>query len=578
MKLKDIQAATSRITAPGQPYEVIESLVDGVRHRLFRNAPTSLAQLYRESSAYGEKTFYVYQQERYSFIQTWQTALKVAGALKNAGVQPGDRVGIAMRNYPEWIFSFMGITSLGAVAVALNAWWGGEELEYGIKDSGLKLLFLDDERLKRIQLLDPIPDITLVTVRTPSAETDPRVRSETWQEFLCKAPSDVTVLQRSEPMPETPATLFYTSGSTAHPKGVLSTHRSIVHALLGWECAAVIAVDLNPELSEENPEFEPAMILTVPLFHITGLNVQFLSSLRPGRKLVGMYKWDREQALAIIEEERITQFNGVPTMSWELIHSPNFQSYDLRSLKSLGGGGAAMAPEHARQISEQLKGAVAGTGYGMTETNGLGTVISGEDLLTRPASCGRPVPPMVSIQVVGPEGEILEAGLTGEIWIKGSMNFSCYWNNPKATLETLSDGWVHSGDIGYMDADGFVFITDRAKDMVIRGGENIGCQEVEAVIYEIPGVLECAVFGVPDERLGETLAAVVMLERDTEISEEELQRQLSKHLARFKIPDHIWFQHTQLPRIASGKIFKRGLQSEAIRKLNGDKAESEYDA
>jgi long-chain acyl-CoA synthetase len=226
-----------------------------------------------------------------------------------------------------------------------------------------------------------------------------------------------------------------------------------------------------------------------------------------------------------------------------------------------------MAPEHSRQIAKELKSGVPGTGYGMTETNGLGTSISGADLLERGRSCGRPIPPMVTVKVVDPNGREVPRGDTGEIWIHGVMNFRGYWNKPDATRETLKDGWVCSGDIGHMDSEDFVFITDRAKDMVIRGGENIGCQEVEAAIYDHPCVSECAVFGVPDERLGESIAAVVMVKPNMRISPDDVRAHVAAHLARFKVPEHVWVRAEQLPRIASGKIYKRGLREEAIASL-----------
>jgi long-chain acyl-CoA synthetase len=282
-----------------------------------------------------------------------------------------------------------------------------------------------------------------------------------------------------------------------------------------------------------------------------------------------MYKWDPEEALRIIEAERITSFNGVPTMSWEMVQSPNFSKFDVRSLKSMGGGGAAMAPEHSRQIAKQLKSGVPGTGYGMTETNGLGTSISGVDLADRPRSCGRPIPPLVEIKIVDDTEVELPHGETGEIWIKGPMNFRGYWNKPDAANETLCDGWVRSGDIGHMDEEAFVFITDRAKDMVIRGGENIGCQEVEAIIHDHPAVSECAVFGVPDERLGETVAAVVMVKPNMALQADAVRAHVAQHLARFKVPEHVWVRSEQLPRIASGKIYKRGLREEAVAMLRG---------
>ncbi|MCB1684152.1 MAG: acyl--CoA ligase, partial [Pseudomonadales bacterium] len=465
MDIRDIRRATARLTGEGQPYEMGPEVIDGVTFDVFRHAPVNLRELFRSSLEHAQRDFYVFQEQRWTFAQTWERAAEVANALLREGVQPGDRIAIAARNYPEWIFAFMGITSIGATAVCMNAWWTTEELAYGLTDSGTRLVFADSERLERLRPLSDTHPVDIVTMRTPHDPADSKVRS--FEAFIAGASN---VMPEPDVHPDANATILYTSGSTAHPKGVLATHRSIIHAVLGWECGAAIAVELSPELADPSPEFHPAMMLAVPLFHVAGLNVQFMSSFRGGRKLVGMYKWDPEAALRLIQDERITGFNGVPTMSWELVQSPDFDKYDLRSLKSAGGGGAAMAPEHSRQINRRLtpNGGVAGTGYGMTETNGLGTSISGADLLERPRSAGRPIPPVVTIRVVDPAGNEVPRGQTGEIWFKGAMNFRGYWNNPKATAETLSDGWVHSGDIGHMDEQDFVFITDRAKDMIIR--------------------------------------------------------------------------------------------------------------
>lgn len=549
----DLQTIVDAFTGPGQPYELVEQPVDGTVFRVFKNAPPHLRALYGDGLTFAERDFYVFRGERYSYAEAWRIAARVANALRGAGVRHGDRVGIAMRNYPEWIFAFMGITSLGAVAVAMNAWWSGEELRFGIEDSGLEWLFVDGERLERVAPYAAELDLQVVAVRSePHGHRD-------WNAFLAEAADEMPEVKIA---PDDNALILYTSGSTSHPKGVLSTHRAIIHALLGWECAAAMAAELFPGLVDA--EEIPAMILTVPLFHVSGLNVQMLSSFRQGRKLVGMYKWDPREALRLIEAERITQFNGVPTMSWELVQSPDFHEFDTSSLKTMGGGGAAMAPEHARQIDGGLANGTAGTGYGMTETNGLATTISGEALLQRPRSCGRPTPPIVQIKIVDEAGRELPRGETGEIWIRGPMNFRGYWNNPEATRATLTDGWVHTGDVGHMDDEDYLFITDRAKDMVIRGGENIGCQEVEAVIYDHPAVSECAVFGLPDERLGERLAAVVMRKPGARVHAEEIKAHVAEHLARFKVPDEVWVRDEQLPRIASGKIYKRGLREEAL--------------
>ncbi len=563
----ELAAAVAQVTAAGQPYETRVERIRGVDFTVFVNAPENLRALYASGLDHADKDFYVYQDERHTYRQMWNLAARCANRLRERGVGAGDRVGIALRNYPEWIAAFLGITSLGAVAVALNAWWSGEELLYGIDDSGLKLLFADVERTERLagRLGDRAVELIAVRHQHPGLET--------WEEFLHGASE-----RMPEPSiaPEDNATILYTSGSTAHPKGVLSTHRAITNALLGWECGGAIAMTMNPQMaaavgrSAPAPEHPPAVILTVPLFHVTGLVVQMLMSFRRGRKIVGMYKWNAGEALRIIEAERITEFNGVPTMAWELVQAPERAKYDLSSLKSAGGGGAPMAPEHVRQIDKTIGKGAPGTGWGMTETQGLATTIGGAAFLARPRSCGRAVPPLVRVKAVKPNGEDAAPHETGELWIWGAMNMSGYWNKPDATAETLTDGWVHTGDIGHLDEDGYVFITDREKDMVIRGGENIGCQEVEAVLYEHPKVLEAAVFGVPDERLGETLAAVVVSRPNETLTAADVRDFAAQHVAKFKVPDHVWVRAERLPRIASEKIFKRGLREEARRLLAGE--------
>ena len=567
--LEALEQAIAEVTAPGRPFETETVNVNGVDFLGFVNAPANLRELYRGGLRH-ETDFYIYDDERYSFQEAWAISAKVANKLADLGIEPGDRVGISFRNYPEWIFAFMGITAMGGVAVAMNAWWSAEEMVYGIEDSGLKLLFVDSERLDRIAPHTEKLGIDLITIR---CEHD---RYPTWEAFIAGS-SDV--MPESDINPGDNATLLYTSGSTANPKGVLSTHRSICNALLGWEAAGAVGYRLTvnqdamanlsaqAQSPPQQPAFQPSTILSVPLFHVTGLVVQFLSSFRYGRKLVGMYKWDVEEALQIIERERITSFNGVPTMSYELVKSPSLGKYDLSSLQSAGGGGAAMAPEQAKEIDKKIAKGASGTGWGMTETQGLATSIGGPAFAERPRSCGRALPPLVRVKAVDDEGKDLPPNETGELCIWGIQNFSGYWNNEQATSETLVDGWVHTGDVGHLDEEGYVFITDRKKDIVIRGGENIGCQEVEAALYEHPDVAEASVFGIPDQRLGETVAAVVCLEPDTNLDEDELKDFAAERLAQFKVPARIWIGHERLPRTASEKIFKRQIRDETLKQL-----------
>ncbi len=553
--------AARELLAPGGQFEVVMRSVRGVEQPTFKNAPWHLRELFQSALEHAAETFYVYEDERYTFADAWRNAERVMAGLHVLGVRPGDRVGIAMRNYPEWVTAFMGVTSMGAVAVAMNAWWTGEEMMYGINDSGLNTMFVDRERLEALSPYLDSKNLNVICVRSQHA-AGRGVRS--WESFIR---SGSGVMHVPEIDPDDAATILYTSGSTSHPKGGVSSHRAIIHSLMGWEAAAAIA-RAEAGRRQRPPERQPSMILTVPLFHVTGLNGQLLPSFRNGRKVVGMYKWDAEKALALIEREKVTHFSGVPTMAYELVNSPNYDQYDLSSLRSIGGGGAAMTPKHSSRIAERTQNrARASAAYAMTETNGLTASNAGGNLQAKPQSCGQALRPLVSVRVVDREGQPLAAGETGEICIKGPMTFTGYWNRPGDTAKTIVDGWVHTGDIGHMDEDGFIFITDREKDMIIRGGENIGCQEVEAVIYDHPKVTECAVFGVPDERLGEVVAAVVRAADGVILTSGDIQSHVGEHLARFKVPTHVWVRRDELPRTASGKIYKKGIREALLAQL-----------
>ena len=556
--------AVAELLGPGGRFELTEVDVDGVDLPVFRNAPHHLREIYQGALEHANSTFYVYEGERYTFAQAWRQAERVMAGLHSLNVQPGDRVGIAMRNFPEWVFAYMGITSMGGIAVAMNAWWTGEEMHFAISDSGLQTIIVDRERLEHLSpYLDEL-SLNVIATRTERAAGRGVML---WNDFLDTG-RGVAHLPNIEP--DSAAMILYTSGSTSHPKGVVSSHRAIIHSLLGWEAAAAIA-RAKAGRRARPVDRQPSMIITVPLFHVTGLNGQLLPSLRNGRKVVGMYKWDVEKALAIIEQEKVTHFSGVPTMAYELVNSPNYDKYDLSTLRSIGGGGAAMTPKHSKRIEQRSKNqARASAAYGMTETNGLAASNAGDNLKLHPTSCGRALPPLVQIRIVDKSGATLPVGQTGEICIKGPMNFTGYWKNPEATAQALVDGWLHTGDVGHLDAEGFVYITDREKDLIIRGGENIGCQEVEAIIYEHPSVVECSVFGLPDERLGETVAAAVVSKPEVILTTQDIQSHVGEHLARFKVPAHIWIVSDPLPKTASGKIYKLGIRKNALEAVGGE--------
>ncbi|MBL4581193.1 MAG: acyl--CoA ligase [Gammaproteobacteria bacterium] len=564
-QLKTIAAAHM---AAGKPLETKTVTVDGVELSVFANVPTNLGELYKLGLESGDQTFLVYQQERFSFAESLDLALRMARVLKEKyAIQLGDRVAICARNSPEWCMAYMAITLLGAIAVPMNSWWKSPELKYGLSDSDSKLIFLDPARLDLVQpFLDSL-DVQVVMFK-PEAES-------AFPEFYALArsvePLSQDELNEVEIVPEDNASIMYTSGSTGMPKGVLSTHRNIINALYTWKFVKEITEILRPELLEENPEFPPALLANVPLFHVTGSHAQFLASFIYLRKFVMMYKWDAEVALKLIEQERISVFHGVPTMAWEIMQSPSFDTTDLSSLRGVQSGGAPRPPKHLNIIMQKFPdAAIPGLGYGLTETNAIGAIISGKFYASRPNSTGRPTPPVTSVKVVDEAGNTLDACGVGEICIKGATVMKGYWNNPEATAEVIKDGWFYSGDIGMLDELGFLIIMDRAKDIVIRGGENIGCAEVEYAISEHPEVSEVSVYGIPEERLGEMLCSSIMLQAGSELSSEQLTSFLSSRIATFKIPERIFFQHEQLPRIATGKIAKKELRKKTMELLGVD--------
>ena len=549
--------AVAALTGPGAPFELVEAEVQGRRVRVFKSSPPSLRALFDTARARGDAPFLVYEDERWSFADTMARVDALGAALVARGVKPGDRVALALRNYPEWVVSFAAITSIGAISVSLNAWWTTEELDYALRDSGSSVVIADGERVARIApLLGSLP-LRILAVRTPGSLP---ARSERWEDAVVPGPA----LPQLELNPDLDATILYTSGTTGHPKGAVSTHRAVLSALQAFACRAMVNAAMGGGAKGAEPKPWPtSFILVVPLFHVTGCVPVMLSCFAAGYKLVMMHKWDAARALELIEREHVTQFVGVPTQSWDLLESPEFAKRDTSSLVAVGGGGAPAPPELVRRVDKSFTAARPGIGYGMTETNAYGPGNSGDDYLRKPTSCGRVVP-VVELRVTDAEGRVLGADEVGELWFRGPNLIRGYWNKPEATAETIVDGWLRTGDIGRIDAEGFVYVQDRAKDMVLRAGENVYCAEVEAALYEHPDVYEAAVFGVPHERLGEEVAAAIVPKPGRALDRDALRVFLSERLAPFKIPSRVEIKTETLPRNPAGKILKRALRDELL--------------
>lgn len=552
--------------APDAALSVGSAVIGGEETPVFTKIPRNLQGVYKLALIAPDLPFLIYQDERYSYGESYQLASALAAALAHEyGLRKGDRVAICSRNNPEWCLACMAITMLGAIVVPMNSWWLGSEMLYGLEDSGSSLLFADQERIHRL-----IPYIGSTALRIVAIKPDGDSILQEFHDLIAKGRRLLkeTSFEPEDVAPDDDATIMYTSGSTGTPKGVLSSHRAIINAIYSWIFVKEVTEILRPELREENPEFQPGILANVPLFHVTGSHAQFLASFLYRRKFVMMYKWNAEQALELIEKERLSILHGVPTMTWEVMHSPRFEQTDLSSLRSVQSGGAPRPPEHLNLMQQKFPDRVIpGLGYGLTETNAIGAIVSGKFYQSKPDSTGRPTAPLTSMRIVDDQGRVLDSGQIGEICIKGVTVMKGYWRKPEETAQVLKDGWFHTGDIGLLDQHGFLIIKDRAKDIVIRGGENIACAEVEYALAEHPAVCEVAVFGVPDERLGEVVAAAIMARPSITVNGEELQRFLQGRLAQFKIPCLFWFQSEQLERIASGKIAKKQIREACIKTL-----------
>lgn len=548
--------AIAALTAPGQTYELEQKTIRGRSLRVFRNAPGSLRDLYQ--AAVSDKTFIVYEAERLTFAEAWAQAGRIGHLLVNDyGVRPGDRVAISMRNYPEWILAFMAVTSIGAIAVAMNALWQPDEMAYGLGDSGAKVLFADQERLDRLAQAGGSGDLKVIAVRASGASVG---AADLNTLLAAQGPAEMPPATIA---PDDDAMIFYTSGSTGHPKGVISTHRNVLSALLSWELDLLAGAELAG-ITPEPPAVQPAGLLAVPLFHVTGANAIFLQAYRAQRKLVCMYRWDPEKAAELIEVEKISSFTAPAAMTGDLVRVARQTARDLGSLVSVGGGGAPRAPEQVKQIEASFGQALPATGWGMTETNAIGTGIGGLDYLGRPASSGR-CSAVLDLKVIDEQGNTLPAGERGELLVRGTSVFFGYWNRPEVNATLFDDGWFRTGDVAYLDDEGFLFIVDRIKDLIIRGGENIGCGTVEAAMLMHPDVHEAAVYAVPDERLGEEVGATI--HGAPGLDPEALRTFLQAHLARFEVPRYILVSGEPLPRTASGKILKRDLRQLALGEL-----------
>jgi long-chain acyl-CoA synthetase len=552
MHFEHLKTAWGDLTAPGAPFEIATVEVRGNPCRIYKNAPPNVRLLWLSTAAYGDRDYLVYQDERLTFAQAHAKVNAIAAWLADKGVRSGDRVAIAMRNYPEWLLIYWACVASGIAAVGMNAWWVAEEMAYALKDSEPKVLFCDAERLERAGAPE---GVLRVAVR---AEAGPGVTP--WSEVIAHPGT----LPAVEVDPDADACIFYTSGTTGFPKGAQLTHRGCISNLFSMMFSAqtqalATARATGVPIDPAAPPPIPVALLTTPLFHVTANNCGAYAVTAAGGKLVLMYRWDSGEALRLIEQEKVSAVSGVPVMAREIINHPDFARRDTSSLLSLAGGGAQVPPDLVGKIDAAVETARPATGYGLTETCGIITSVAADFFVAKPESAG-PIMPDFESKCVDDDGASVAQGELGELWVRGAQVIKGYLNRPEATAEAITDGWFHTGDIARLDEDGFVYIVDRKKDMILRGGENIYCAEVEAAAYRHPDVAECSAFGVPDSRLGEEVALAVYPREGRTVTPEDLRAHLNAVMARHKIPRYIWVLGEPLPRNASGKFLRRELK------------------
>jgi len=557
------QEAITELTGKGMPLELQTVEVHGNPLRVFKNAPDSLRDVWQIAAQQGQATYFIYEDIALSYAEAHRQVVSVAAWLTSQGVKKGDRVALGMRNYPEWAIAYWATQCIGAVMVSLNAWWIADELKYALSDSGASAVIVDGERQDRLsdELLAEL-GITIALVARGTA----RPGLTSWDEASRNA---AAVLPDVEILPDDFATILYTSGTTGFPKGAAGTHRNYITNMWNGRFSVALAgkmAGIVPDASAA-PKAQTVALSTFPFFHIAGL-CGLNNNTMNGVCILSQYKWDAGDALRIVEKYKVNVFGGVPTVVRSFLEHPDFSRFDLSSISAIGQGGAPVPPDSVATIEAEFAGKVsASNGYGLTETTAAVIGNSGAAYFAKKDSVGLPYVG-TQIRIAAEDGTEVPQGDIGEVWVYGPNNVRGYWNKPEETKKAFTNGWFHTGDAGYVDADGFVYVVDRIKDMVLRGGENVYCVEVETVLFEHEAIRDCAVIGLPHDKLGEEVAAVLVAadgfgsEHDAEIL-----TFLATRLASFKVPSKVFWHQDELPRNATGKVLKKDLRDEySVRK------------
>ena len=551
------EQAVAQLTGSGSPFELSVEEVRGIPMRNFAARPRSLREVVARAAEHGEREFLVQGGRRVPYAEFARLVWGTAAQLRRHGLARGERIGILAFNSIDYVISVFAAASIGGIVVALNGWWVENELDYALRDSGSRMLIVDRHLYPRVRgligAIDGLEKVFLSSPGTPPAGTLGR------DEWL-RAAEDVPADPLSE---DDPFVILYTSGTTGRPKGCITTHRGTITQVMGILAHGMVSAVLGEPSPLPSGGGQPTALMTAPLFHVAGVHTGICTAMVAGAKVVlSEGRFDPEQVLRLIEKERVSTWSAIPTMLHRVVHSPLVSKYDLSSLTRISFGGAPTAPETMARAREVLPVAPSLTnGYGMTETHGIIMLGGGRDLEENPTSVGRPMP-FFDVELVDAAGREVPEGALGEVLLRGPTVTPGYWNRPEATAEAIRDGWLHTGDIGFRDAHGLYYLVDRVKDMIIRGGENVYCVEIENCLMEHPEIDEAAIIGMPDPELGERVKAVVCRRPGSVLSEDDVRAHVAARLAAFKVPEIVEFRDLPLPRNPAGKLLKNQLRGE----------------
>jgi len=553
-----------RLVGPGKRFEIEEVLVAGVPQQVFKGAPRNLATIFERAERLGDRPMVVHDAVRLSYADVFARAAALSRALReNFRVGPGLRVALVVGNRPEWVVSLIAVIAAGGIAALVNSRGAAEEILRAVSLSDCALAILDAERADIVaqDLADPPwPRIVIgagAAPLRPGRDADFAVLAE---------PRPGAALDPLPMDPEAGALILFTSGTTGYPKGALLSHGALAHAAsLSAMMGALQDLRYEEEVGEPVPESSmasPAVVLT-PMFHLTGM-LPIVRGMSLGATIHIMSRWNTDTAFDMIETVGLSRLAFVPTMLWDMLNAPRARPETLAAIRNLAYGGAPLNRGLFDEIRRRMPKSLVTNTYGQSENAGWACSLSGRPYLENPDSCGWACP-TVQVRALREDGTPADVGEPGELWVRSAMIMSEYVGDPEATAQTLKDGWCATGDIGFVDAEGLFTIVDRKKNMVISGGENIYCAEVERVLLDHPAIAETIAYGLPDERLGERLAARVVVRAGHELTEDAVKAFTRQHLAIYKTPREVVLTRDPLPRTASGKV-DRGV---FLRRLKG---------